>query len=111
MSAVEPAAVRTALLLRLADLRARGARVAADITAPVSADAEDAAIEREDDDALAGEDALLAREVAAVNAAIARIDAGTYGVCTRCGNDIAPARLAAKPEAALCIDCARRLAI
>ena len=79
------AAVRTGLILRLADLRARGARVAADLTAPISADAEDAAIEREDDDALAGEDALLAREVAAVTAAITRIDEGSYGICTSCG--------------------------
>ena len=39
------AAVRTGLILRLADLRARGARVAADLTAPISADAEDAAQE------------------------------------------------------------------
>ena len=29
------AAVRTGLILRLADLRARGARVAADLTAPI----------------------------------------------------------------------------
>ncbi|HRE36354.1 MAG TPA: TraR/DksA C4-type zinc finger protein, partial [Sphingopyxis terrae] len=70
------------------------------LTAPISADAEDAAIEREDDDALAGEDALLAREVAAVTAAIARIDEGSYGICTSCGKDIAAERLVAKPEAA-----------
>ncbi|KTE76032.1 TraR/DksA family transcriptional regulator [Sphingopyxis sp. A083] len=103
------AAVRTGLILRLADLRARGARVAADLTAPISADAKDAAIEREDDDALAGEDALLAREVAAVTAAIARIDEGSYGICTSCGKEISAERLAAKPEAALCIECARKL--
>ncbi len=103
------ASMRTGLILRLADLRARGARVAADLTAPISADAEDAAIEREDDDALASEDALLAREVAAVTAAIARIDEGSYGICTSCGKDIGEERLAAKPEAALCIECARKL--
>ena len=36
-----------------------------------------------------------------------RIADGTYGECVRCGEDIAPARLEARPEAALCIDCAR----
>ena len=41
--------------------------------------------------------------------AIARLDAGTYGRCVSCGNEIAAARLEARPVAALCIDCAREL--
>lgn len=40
-----------------------------------------------------------------VNAALARLDAGTYGVCARCGNEIAARRLAALPYVTLCIDC------
>jgi len=44
-----------------------------------------------------------------VTAAIARIDEGSYGICTSCGKDIGEERLAAKPEAALCIECARKL--
>jgi DnaK suppressor protein len=43
----------------------------------------------------------------AVDAALARLDAGTYGRCTSCGNHIAPERLEALPWAALCIDCQR----
>ncbi len=42
-----------------------------------------------------------------IDAALARIDAGTYGTCTNCGNAIAVGRLEAQPWAALCIDCAR----
>jgi RNA polymerase-binding transcription factor DksA len=42
-----------------------------------------------------------------VKRALARIADGTYGECVRCGGDIAPARLEARPEAALCIDCAK----
>src|SRR5215210_8464614 len=42
-----------------------------------------------------------------VDAALARIDAGTFGRCASCGNAIAPARLEALPWAALCIDCQR----
>lgn len=108
-SSPDLAAVRAALAVRLAELRTRGARVESDLAAPVSADTDEASVEREDDDALAGEDALLTREAAAVAAAIARVDAGDYGLCTRCGQAIAPARLAAQPEAALCIACAREL--
>lgn len=46
--------------------------------------------------------------LAAIDAALKRVAAGTYGRCTTCGNEIAPARLEALPEAALCITCASR---
>ncbi|WP_243076568.1 TraR/DksA C4-type zinc finger protein [Microbacterium sp. SS28] len=40
-----------------------------------------------------------------ITAALNRLDAGTYGGCTRCGRQITPARLEALPHAAACIDC------
>ena len=43
----------------------------------------------------------------AVEAALARLDAGTFGTCVRCGRPIAPERLEALPWAAHCIDCQR----
>ena len=43
-----------------------------------------------------------------VEAALAKIDAGTYGLCENCGKPIAPARLEAKPAATYCIDCASK---
>jgi DnaK suppressor protein len=45
----------------------------------------------------------------AVDRALRRMDDGTYGRCLRCGRPIAPERLEARPEAELCIDCARAL--
>jgi len=47
------------------------------------------------------------QQLAAVDAALARLDDGTYGLCVRCGRPIAPERLAALPWAAHCIDCQR----
>jgi DnaK suppressor protein len=47
------------------------------------------------------------QHLAQVEAALARLDAGTYGACPNCGRPIAPARLEALPWAALCIDCQR----
>jgi DnaK suppressor protein len=41
-----------------------------------------------------------------IRAALARLDAGTYGQCERCGADISPERLEARPVARLCIRCA-----
>jgi RNA polymerase-binding protein DksA len=43
-----------------------------------------------------------------VEAALARMDIGSYGVCVRCGNPIAPERLEALPWVALCIDCKQK---
>ncbi|MDI9457216.1 MAG: TraR/DksA C4-type zinc finger protein, partial [Bacillota bacterium] len=40
-----------------------------------------------------------------VEEALARIDAGTYGICLRCGEMISAARLEAVPEAPLCLPC------
>jgi len=48
------------------------------------------------------------RQLADVDAALARLDEGTFGVCRSCGQRIAEERLEARPWAALCIDCQRR---
>ena len=45
-------------------------------------------------------------QVAAVDAALRRLEAGRYGVCDRCGQPIGADRLAARPTAATCIRCA-----
>ena len=42
-----------------------------------------------------------------VEAALQRLDEGTFGNCVRCGRPIPPERLDAIPWAAHCIDCQR----
>jgi RNA polymerase-binding protein DksA len=42
--------------------------------------------------------------LAAIDAALERIEAGTYGTCERCGKPIGEERLEAIPHATLCID-------
>jgi RNA polymerase-binding transcription factor DksA len=52
--------------------------------------------------------ALSAQAMAAVediDKALAKIDAGTYGICERCGQPIPKERLRALPYAALCVAC------
>jgi DnaK suppressor protein len=44
-------------------------------------------------------------ELATIDAALARLQAGTYGQCTDCDANIPPARLDAAPEAARCVGC------
>jgi RNA polymerase-binding transcription factor DksA len=45
-------------------------------------------------------------QLAAIGAALRRLDDGSYGVCERCGHAIEAERLAARPAAATCIRCA-----
>jgi RNA polymerase-binding protein DksA len=44
-----------------------------------------------------------------IEAALARLDDGTYGLCTRCGRQISAERLEAVPYATLCIEDKRAL--
>ncbi|CAM3766276.1 TraR/DksA family transcriptional regulator [Nocardioides zeicaulis] len=52
--------------------------------------------------------AQVRRHLAELDAALGRVDAGTYGSCEACGLPIAPARLEALPAARRCILCAAR---
>jgi RNA polymerase-binding protein DksA len=47
------------------------------------------------------------RRLADVEAAIRNVEGGIYGLCETCGRPIAAERLAARPAARTCIDCAR----
>jgi DnaK suppressor protein len=46
------------------------------------------------------------RQISQIDAALGRVDAGTFGRCERCGQPISAGRLAARPTAATCISCA-----
>jgi DnaK suppressor protein len=46
--------------------------------------------------------------ISEMDAALKRIDDGTYGTCTNCGREIPHDRLEANPWASLCIDCKRK---
>ena len=46
------------------------------------------------------------RNVAEIDAALVRLDDGSYGVCEHCGEPIGEGRLEARPAARLCITCA-----
>jgi len=67
------------------------------------ADSGQVTAERGEVDALVGS---LRETLLEIDAALEKLDAGTYGRCESCGDEIAPARLEAKPTARLCITCA-----
>lgn len=59
-------------------------------------------IEMEQDLAL---QAIEREQLAHIESALQRIEAGTYGICTGCGEPIPPERLEILPYAGLCVRC------
>ena len=107
--------VRTELESEAVSLRADLAKAASDIAERLSdsvrdagddsADAGTTAFEREQDLALTQNAQDLLDQG---DRALARINAGTYGVCESCGTPIGKARLLAFPRATLCVQCKQR---
>lgn len=104
----QTAAAKARLEAQLAELEGRRERIHQDMDEPLSRDLSEQAIEMEDDQSLAGQAALITREIASVKRALTRIEQGTYGECVRCGSEISAKRLEARPEAALCFACASK---
>lgn len=50
---------------------------------------------------------MLEARVARIQAALERMERGTYGTCAVCGKAIAPERLEALPDTAWCVDDAK----
>jgi RNA polymerase-binding transcription factor DksA len=97
---------RVALEARLTDLNARLARIEDELDSHQAKDWEDLATEREGDEVLEGMGTSGQQEIRMIEAALARIEAGEYGFCMRCGTEIGAERLDALPFTPFCRDCA-----
>lgn len=95
------------LKARKAELERRLLHIERDLDAPAPADSEERATEREGDEVLEDLGNAGLTELRAIDAALGRIAAGTFGECVRCGEEIAPERLEVVPHAPLCANCAR----
>lgn len=73
---------------------------------PVEKDFAEQVTQRENDEVLNALDDEAQQTVHLINAALARIKNGKYGICSNCGINIPAARLSAVPYATTCIDCA-----
>ena len=100
------AKIEQQLRARLAELTERADEVADELAEPLDNDMEEQRTEIDDQEVNQGLDDMVNQEIMQVRAALSRIEDGTYGTCSNCGKDIAPARLEAQPMATRCIDCA-----
>ncbi len=90
---------------RLLELNERLEDIEQDLDEPVNPDAEERATEREGDEVLENLGNAGLVEIKKIQAALARIDKGTFGVCVSCEEPISNERLEVLPHAARCRHC------
>ncbi|MDN3652932.1 TraR/DksA family transcriptional regulator [Thalassotalea ponticola] len=91
---------------RIVALQERVDSIHGDFAEGRAADWSEQAGERENDEVLNALEAEAKIEIQQLSNAINRIETGTYGVCSECGENIAEARLKVQPAATKCIHCA-----
>ncbi|HBC57532.1 MAG TPA: hypothetical protein DCZ03_10245 [Gammaproteobacteria bacterium] len=77
-----------------------------DLSKSVDADFAEQVTERENDEVLEGLLAETNAEIQTIDRALKRLEKGTYGLCTLCGEAINGERLSILPGADHCIKCA-----
>ena len=98
--------VRRALEERLGKLTHRVGKIETHLRAPALKDSQEQATEAENDEVLERLGEAERQEIADIRAALARLEDGTYALCTACGGEIAARRLAALPSTCVCVSCA-----
>ena len=106
MKSSKLAVTRDRLQQRLSQLTERAGQIETDLRKPKNTDWEERATETEGDEVLETLDSSTLEEAKQIEAALKRVDAGTYGVCLHCGQAVGDKRLEAVPHAATCINCA-----
>ncbi len=101
---------RRQLTERLAELNERMQLIDEELDAHNSRDWEELATERETDEVLEGMGLSAQEEVKAIQAALERMDAGEYGYCVKCGDEISQERLDLLPYTPFCQKCAAEVA-
>ncbi len=99
------AEVREKLLALRAEFRNRIDTIHAHARNPLEPDSSEQAAQLGNVAVVSALESEATTELAAIDAALARLDAGTYGRCTQCGEPISAGRLAARPASALCMEC------
>jgi DnaK suppressor protein len=91
---------------RIIELQARVSSIHGDFAEGRDSDWAEGACERENDEVLNALETEAKVEIQQLSNAITRIEAGSYGTCVGCGEDIAHERLKVQPAATKCIQCA-----
>ncbi|WP_103333225.1 TraR/DksA family transcriptional regulator [Pseudotabrizicola formosa] len=96
---------KTQLLERMSVLAERLEGIGTELVSHHNPDWSDLATEREADEVLEGLGQSAQAELRAIEAALRRVDTGSYGICAHCGGPIGEARLDVLPFTPLCRGC------
>jgi len=97
---------RQVLLQHKAELEKRVKRIHEHARDPLEADSSEQAAQLGNVAVVTALETEAKQELAAIDAALRRLDAGTYGICITCGEVIGSQRLRARPASLECVDCA-----
>ena len=92
----------------LTERRERLARHTRHREEPLSADFAEQAVELENGETLVALDREVHAELREIERALRRLEDGSFGACTGCGEPVGEPRLRAVPYASLCIACATK---
>jgi len=95
------------LLARKEELGERMHEIEEELESHDSRDWEELAVEREEDEVLESLGNSSQAELRMIEAALGRIEAGEYGYCVKCGDEISQERLDVVPFTPFCKSCAR----
>jgi RNA polymerase-binding protein DksA len=98
--------VRARLLAHKAELQKRVTTIHEHARDPLEQDSAEQAAQLGNVAVVEALETEAVQQIAEIEAAIQRLDAGTYGACVSCGEPIGEGRLKVRPAATQCRDCA-----
>ena len=98
--------IRETLLAAKAELQKRVDTIHDHARNPLNADSAEQAAELGNVQVVSALESEAVQELADIDHALQRLEAGMYGICVSCGDEINKERLEARPASAECLDCA-----
>jgi RNA polymerase-binding protein DksA len=98
--------IRARLVQHKAELQKRVTTIHEHARDPLEQDSAEQAAQLGNVAVVAALESEAVQQIAEIDAALQRLDAGTYGICVSCGEPIGEGRLKVRPAATQCRDCA-----
>jgi RNA polymerase-binding protein DksA len=98
--------IRERLTAHKAELRKRVSTIHEHARNPLEQDSAEQAAQLGNVAVVSALESEAVQQIAEIDAALQRLDAGTYGACVTCGEPIGEGRLRVRPAATQCRDCA-----
>ena len=102
----EIAEVRARLMQHKADLQKRISTIHEHARDPLEQDSAEQAAQLGNVAVVSALESEAFQQIAEIDAALQRLEAGTYGICVSCGEPVGEGRLKVRPAATQCRDCA-----